>query len=118
MKNTHIQSLKHVVPPTIRLEIYQELIGIYRKQSCPNLYYGFCMAFPILLWGLKSYLDKGPNGIKWSYEDTGIAFPELTADVIKDITVIQRSDSTVDKLRIEYLKTWIKELKESIREAS
>jgi hypothetical protein len=111
MKNEHIKSLKEVIPAEIRLEVYKEALNCIKNNI--NISgmgsYGLCMVFPCLLWGLDDYVNRTPTGDTWSFFDTKRAFPELTNEVIDKIE-LQQELIDRNKLRIRYLKQFIKKL--------
>jgi hypothetical protein len=115
MKNTNITSLKKPVPVNIRIEIYEEAISIIKegrpKYSMSDFH--LCILFPCILWDLESFYNPGPsNGEDWEYEDTTIAFPELTEKIISQIN----SCSNKNDLRIMLLENFIKILKNGTAE--
>lgn len=111
MKNTHIKNLLQEVPANIRLEVYKEAIyAIENKtiKSMSRVVTGLCLVLPVVLWELENIHSLTPNDTHWKYDDTTIAFPELTEEVVIDISNARlRFD---DSKRIEYLNKWIKEL--------
>ena len=78
-------TLKQVIPSKVRKEVYFKAIEYFKnedyskfkKNSTSNQPLSLSMLLPCLLWGLKSFTDKAPNGEAWDYEDTEEAFPEL-----------------------------------------
>ena len=66
------------------------------------------------LWGLTYCTSPGPDGQTWDYEDTAIAFHELTLGVIHSILCIEVSQAKDQNLiRIAYLEKWIAKLTKS-----
>lgn len=76
--------------------------------------FGLCLLFPCLLWDLDEYLSYAPNGRYWSYSQTSSSFPELTDEVITEISKT-KTDNLANKLRIEFLKEFIVELEKNIQ---
>jgi hypothetical protein len=111
--------LRKVVPPEIRLQIYENALLFFEADDDDysyNHYYklekegaGLCLLLPCILWNLDDYLENQKNNKYWNYSDTSIAFPELTEEIAQEIMYCQKP---VEK-RIKYLKKWIKELKSS-----
>jgi hypothetical protein len=106
MKNTHIKNLLSVVPDTIRLEVYKEALANVEKG------YGLCLLLPTKLWDIH-YLDDGPDGLDWDFDDTKIAFPELTVEVINTIQR-RRASEDIISTREKYLKLWIEQLEQTL----
>ena len=102
MKNTHIKNLRQEIPADIRLQVYKELLESERYE-----YVGLCILLPMTLWGLRDTIDDGPDGEDWDFEDTSIAFPELTKEIISLITAKDRKRG---EKREKYLQQWIKKL--------
>lgn len=108
MKNIHIKSLKEVVPTELRLEVYKKAIlcienNIKIAGMCSH---GLCLLLPCLLWDLKHPSSLTPDNKEWNYQDTSIAFPELTEEVISKIERSKDRQAT----RANYLKAFIKKL--------
>ena len=89
MKNTHIRNLKSIVPIKERMEVYQEALEMYEEnlerirnkksvkfpgRATSGLLY---LSLPCLLWDLKYYTDKCPDGKGWSGCDVETGFPEI-----------------------------------------
>lgn len=78
-------TLKQIIPSKVRKEVYFKAIEYFKnedyskfkKNSTSNQPLSLSMLLPCLLWDLKSFTDKAPNGEAWDYEDTEEAFPEL-----------------------------------------
>jgi hypothetical protein len=92
MKNISIKNLGKVVPKQVRLRVYKSTLAFISKDfkykvftNKPESTDGLCMLLPAMLWGLEDYKQSSPSGRNWSYEDTSLAFPELTKEVIQDI---------------------------------
>lgn len=108
MKNTHIASLKEVVPAKIRIEVYKESLIIFKNISkFDRLDGGLCILLPMVLWGLKSFLDTAPNGEDWKWKDTVIAFPEI-APLLPKIWKADGKDKTTCRIEglEEIIKNW------------
>lgn len=123
MKNTHITSLKEELPIEIRLEVYKEALDNITNLSTSYTYdlgdnRSLCLLIPCILWGLDTYLNNAPNKEDWSFNDTSIAFPECSKKVRDSINSLYTNpDSNIperNKLRIEYLNKWIKDLSEKL----
>lgn len=123
MKNIHIKNLLSEVPKEIRLQVYKEALEYYDKElynilynliTPPGLctgYYGIgiCLVLPCILWELHNYLSASPANEVWDYEDTSIAFPELSKEIISEITKASIKGDDID-YRKSLLKKWIKKL--------
>ena len=78
-------TLKQIIPSKVRKEVYFKAIEYFKnedyskfkKDSTSNQPLSLSMLLPCLLWDLKSFTDKAPNGEVWDYEDTEEAFSEL-----------------------------------------
>lgn len=106
MKRTHIINLKSEVDKQTRIEVYVETLARAQKSNF-LIERGFCFGLPMVLWGLETYKDPCPSGI-WSHGHTGVAFPEITTEVLKDLD--RYSGEKGNDRRIEYLKEWIDDL--------
>lgn len=109
MKRTHILNLKSEIDSATRLEVYEETL-LRAENSHFLMNEGFCFGLPIVLWGLQHYKDLSPDGNNWSHGHTGIAFPELTTEVLKEMDNYVTKEEG-NKLRISFLKQWISKLK-------
>ncbi len=118
MKNLHIKNLGQVVPAEIRLEIYKTALRIIEKQErvfgLLKDSYGLCLLLPCVLWNLDNYLSKAPDGNNWSYFTTSSSFPELTSKVLDKLNKTE-TDEQANKIRIKFLKDFIKMLENSLQ---
>lgn len=113
MKNLHIKNLKEVVPKEIRLQVYKDALSYYKSENYERLGkvlgFGLCLSLPVHLWELSGFEELNPEGQKWDYEDTSLAFPELTKSVINKISDIEEGENQTIK-RVYYLEQWISNL--------
>jgi hypothetical protein len=92
------------VPPEIRLQVYKEALENIEK----SFDLGICLMLPMILWGLKSYLDRGPDGKSFNWRDTEKIFPEMKGiSMAVNYTDIHK---TAIDIRSEYLTEAIKKL--------
>jgi hypothetical protein len=108
MKYPH--KLDHKFPVEVRLYCYQYFL------DHPELHneFGLCMGLPLIAWGKIPVLNNADFVFYyaeniWSYSNSSIAFPEVTEDVIKSLNAL-KTPLKVKKLRISYLKQFIKQL--------
>lgn len=83
--------------------------GKYLPYSPKGESLGLCLLLPCILWDLHSYLSDDPDDKSWDYEDTQIAFPELSnyLDAISDA----QGNTEKNNCRLECLKKMIEEVK-------
>lgn len=108
MKRTHILNLKSEIDAQTRLEVYREAWEL-AKNTRLFMEQGFCFGLPMVLWGLDHYNDLAPDGKKWCHGHTGLAFPEVTHEVLKDLDTYESRMHGNDR-RIKYLEEWISKL--------
>lgn len=110
MKNEQIKSLKDVVPKHIRLSVYKQAIKLIETNQYVSQMssFGLCLLFPSLLWDLECFTDFAPSGIDWEYQDTRIAFPELTKSNLEKIYYYHDDDK--NNIRLDLLKEFVSEL--------
>lgn len=115
MRNKKIENLLKEVDVKVRLQVYKNTLnfikGKYEAEDwitgdIPEYTDGLCLLLPVILWNLKKYSDKTPNKKSWDYNDTSIAFPELTNKVIRSINSV----SNKVEQRIEFLENFITKL--------
>jgi hypothetical protein len=113
--NTHITTLRKVIPLDIRLEVYLKAKKFIETNQREH---GLCILFPILLWNLKSFTSDNPIGNDWDYNDTSIAFPELTREIIHNIISSYSvfGKSTIQLRRLVYINKFIKKLQHECKE--
>ena len=115
MKNSQIKNLKEVVPKEIRIQVYKDALRYYasleegRREIWGT---GLCMVIPCALWDFSHYLDNESINMKWDFDDTGIAFPELNSKVLYHLQM-QRFSCSLNEARCALLKTWISILEKS-----
>ncbi len=107
MKNEHIKP-GDVVPAEIRIQVYEEALRIIEKGE--RRYWlrenTLCLLLPCILWSLECFLDISPCGNKWFHTHTSTMFPELTDEVIEQITY-EHEPTAKNELRIEFLRSAI-----------
>jgi hypothetical protein len=115
MKNTQIKNLKEVVPKEIRLQVYKDALEYYGSLlEAPKKWgTGLCLVLPCALWGFSDYIAEESMDLKWDFENTPIAFPELNNDVLLDLKSINLEDNSRMQIRCTYLKIWISDLEKS-----
>lgn len=96
-------SLKIEVPKEIRKQVYE--IAISEKLDLSV--YGLCLSLPMILWDLKSFIQKTPSNEFWDYAHTPIAFPELNKERIR---YINNSLLSIRMSSIEVLNEMLKEV--------
>jgi len=104
MKNENILP-GQIVPEDIRLEVYKEAL---EKIGTTYGYFGLCLALPMILWGLKSYLEYAPNRDIWDWKDTETMFPEIAG--IREAVDNESNKKEQVTIRIQYLESAIAKL--------
>lgn len=129
MKNEHIKNLSQVVPPQIRVEVYEE--AIKRTEIAINNYHnydkrnelpfgysiGLCLLLPICLWDLKNCYKTTPDGTWWIFSETELAFPELGENMeslqqqlTNDFNDLSTHFTQRLQIRIDFLKKFIQQI--------
>ena len=118
MKNEQIKDLSEEVDVEIRIQVYKDTIAfieskyeVVEEGSCdvPEYDDGLCMLLPAILWGLEKYSNRTPSGERWLFYAAGIAFPELTRNVINTIVATSYKEKVAFRKRV--LKGFINKLK-------
>jgi hypothetical protein len=104
-------SLKVVVPPKQRLKVYKKALNIMENdpKKLEKMGNGLCLILPCILWNHKDCYQTAPDGFDWSYEQTSIAFSELTKRQIYNIDKLSGYETQKDA-RIQFIKKSIKKL--------
>ena len=126
MKNEHIKNLSQVVPPQIRVEVYEEAIkrteiainNYDKKHDLPFGYsVGLCLLLPICLWDLKDCHQETPDGSWWHHYDTLLAFTELGENMeslqqqlTNDFNDLSTHFTQRLQIRINFLKKFIQQI--------
>ena len=101
--------LGNKIPKKVRLDVYMRAIDYYKnillKGEITNEYkklgIGLCIVLPCYLWGLKSYMDKGPNNYDWQYWKAADSFIE--ADTLIRFVKYNTSNSEIlEKVFVRY----------------
>lgn len=114
LKNEHIKNLNHEVPKQLRINVYKQAI-YHIKNDIPvaNIgIYGLCLVLPCLLWGFESTHQSPPDGERWDFGQTPKAFPELTDEIMDELTFTVKT-SEKNKKRIKYLQQFVHDLEET-----
>jgi len=110
MKNKHIKSLKKPITITKRLECYiKAKKHLTTENDRIGDIQGLCLILPMILWDLDGVYSLAPDNNHWYHGDVSIAFPEVTDEVIKDITTCEPKYKQRD-LRLSYLDSFILKL--------
>lgn len=89
------------IPKKVRLDVYTRAIDYYKnillKGEITNEYkklgIGLCIVLPCCLWGLKNYMDKGPNNYNWQYSKAADSFIE--ADTLIKFVIYNTSNNEI-----------------------
>lgn len=90
------------------LSYYEDRVNIPITNQCDWPWSaGLCLVLPCALWGLRDYLENDPDGEKWSYRDTELAFG------LSHLTFTDGSEGISQ--RMLFLQSHIRDLEQSCR---
>lgn len=111
-------TLQEIIPAEERLATYKKALEKLEELHKISDSYGLCLLLPKIHFNisieddlLSDYIDE-VTGEQMDFDDTTVAFPELTKEIIK---AIENSDeyssiTSLNNLRMKYLKQFIEQL--------